>query len=152
MEIVFKIIEYVIYSLIGVIAIIIPVLFYCKYMEAEFSRQEAEDLEAELEEVRKEFKHKEKALIKEAQDWKLKATAPIISSSDPMPMIINRSNIKKIAVRYELEAGKTRDYATQKGIYEIMKAITPFINTEFSSEFGREIMYQEIFIGIKENL
>lgn len=151
MEIILKILEYAIYGLLAVIAIMIPILFYCKHMEVKFARQWAEELEREAELLKESHSLEKKALIKEAQKWEKLATSHIISSSDPMPIIINRSNIKKIAVRYELEAGKTRDYATQKGIYEIMKAITPFVITEFSSEFGREIMYQDLYVATIEN-
>jgi hypothetical protein len=150
MEIILKILEYVMYGLLAVVAIMIPILFYCKYMEAKFARQWAGDLEQELEEVKKEFKHKESALIKEAQDWKLKATAPMMPDPNP-PIIIHKSDLQKVIIHTELDRFKSKEQAIREGVDKLRDFIAPMVYSEFREDYGKPLLHQEIWIGLSEN-
>lgn len=151
MEIILKILEYVIYVLLAVIVIMIPILFYCKHMEAKFARQWAEEQEREVKLLKESHSLENKALIKEAQKWKLLATAPMMPDANP-PIIIHKSNLQKVVIKTELDRFPImREKAIREGVDKLGEFIAPMVYSEIiEDEWGRKVLYQEIWVGLSE--
>lgn len=135
---------------LGILQFMIIVMLYCKYMEAKHLRSMVEDLGEELAYRVKEFNRVKTSLLKEVEDWKLKATVPIMPDLNP-PIIIHTSDLQKVRIRTEMGRFKAKEQAIREGADKLRDFISPMVYSEFIEEHGNTVLYQEIWVGLSEN-
>lgn len=138
------------YVALGVLQLLIFAMLYCKYMEAKKIREVAEDLERELDENILSFKEQKEYLLKKVENWKLKATAPMMPDPNP-PIVIHKYDLQKVKIRTEIDMFKTKEQAIRDGVDKLRDFIAPMVYSEFIEDYGKTVLYQEIWVGLSEN-